>query len=155
MRSDVMRKQYFQAHETQRLPTTAYQPEATAIIYQILTERAGRILSQGHSVILDAVFAKPAERHSIAAIARKLNLPFVGFFLVSDLTTRMKRVGQRVGDASDATLDLVRHQENYDVGSLDWHMIDASGTPEQTLQRSKAKLGTPETHFSPNAPDPP
>ncbi len=33
-------------------------------------------------------------------------------------------------------------------------MIDASGTPEQTLQRSKAKLGTPEPHFSPNAPEP-
>jgi hypothetical protein len=62
LHSDVVRKQYFQAHETQRLPPTAYQPEATSIIYQILTERAGRILSQGHSVILDAVFAKPAER---------------------------------------------------------------------------------------------
>ena len=153
LRSDVMRKQYFQAHETQRLPTTAYQPEATAIIYQILTERAGRILSQGHSVILDAVFAKPAERHSVAAIARKLNLPFVGFFLVSDLTNRMKRVGQRVGDASDATLDLVRHQENYDIGLLDWHMIDASGTSQQTLQRCKEQFGMAETGFSPKSLD--
>ena len=148
-----MRKQYFQAHETQRLPTTAYQPEATAIIYQILTERAGRILSQGHSVILDAVFAKPAERHSVAAIARKLNLPFVGFFLVSDLTNRMKRVGQRVGDASDATLDLVRQQENYDIGLLDWHMIDASGTSQQTLQRCKEQFGMAETGLSPKSLD--
>lgn len=153
LRSDVMRKQYFHTHETQRLPPTAYQPEATSIIYQILTERAGRILSQGHSVILDAVFAKPAERLAITAIARKLHLPFVGLFLVSDLASRMSRVGQRAGDASDATLDLVKRQENYDVGPLDWHVIDASGTPEQTLQRSKAKLGTPEPHFSPNAPD--
>jgi aminoglycoside phosphotransferase family enzyme/predicted kinase len=154
LRSDVMRKQYFQVHETQQLPTTAYQPEATAIIYQLLTERAGRILSQGRSVILDAVFAKPAERLAITGIARKLHVPFVGLFLVSDLASRMSRVGQRAGDASDATLDLVKHQENYDVGPLDWHVIDASGTPEQTLQRSKAKLGTPELHSSPKAPDP-
>jgi aminoglycoside phosphotransferase family enzyme/predicted kinase len=154
LRSDVVRKRRFQAHETQRLPTTAYQPEATAIIYQLLTERAGRILSQGRSVILDAVFAKPAERLAITGIARKLHVPFVGLFLVSDLASRMSRVGQRAGDASDATLDLVKHQENYDVGPLDWHVIDASGTPEQTLQRSKAKLGTPELHSSPKAPDP-
>ena len=155
LRSDVVRKQYFQVHETQQLPTTAYQPEATATIYQILTERAGRILSQGHSVILDAVFAKPAERHPVAAIARKLNLPFVGFFLVSDLTTRMKRVGLRVGDASDATLDLVRHQENYDIGLLDWHMIDPSGPPQQTLQRCRKRMGKAETGLSSKSLDPP
>ncbi|WP_245270042.1 AAA family ATPase [Nitrobacter hamburgensis] len=154
LRSDVTRKQYFQTHETQRLPTTAYQPEATSIIYQTLTERAGRILSQGHSVILDAVFAKPAERHSVAAIARKLNLPFLGFFLVSDITTRMKRVGHRVSDASDATIDLVRHQENYDIGPLDWHMIDASGTSQQTLQRCRETFGATETVL-PNPLDPP
>ncbi|MEH6952742.1 AAA family ATPase (plasmid) [Nitrobacter sp. NHB1] len=155
LRSDVVRKQYFQVDETQQLPTTAYQPEATAIIYQIQTERAGRILSQGHSVILDAVFAKPAERHSVAAIARKLNLPFVGFFLVSDLITRMKRVRHRVDDASDATLDLVRHQENYDIGPLDWHIIDASGTPQQTLQRCKERFGMAQTDLSPKPLDPP
>lgn len=154
LRSDVTRKEYFQAHETQRLPTTAYQPEATAIVYQILAERAQRLLSQGHSVILDAVFAKPGERNSVAAIARKLNLPFIGFFLVSDLTTRMKRVGHRVDDASDATTDLVKNQENYDIGPLDWHMIDASGTPRQTLQRCKEKLGMAEADFSPTSLEP-
>jgi aminoglycoside phosphotransferase family enzyme/predicted kinase len=154
LRSDVTRKQYFQARETQRLPASAYQPEVTAIIYQTLTERAERILSQGYSVILDAVFAKPVERFTIADIARTLNLPFVGLFLVSDLATRMGRVGQRAGDASDATLEFVKHQENYDIGPLDWHVIDASGTPEQTLQRSKAKLGTPETNHSPIVLDP-
>lgn len=154
LRSDITRKQYFQAHETQRLPASAYQPQVDAIIYQILTERARRVLLQGHSIILDAVFAKAAERLAIAGIARKLNLPFVGLFLVSDLATRMSRVGQRAGDASDATLDLVKHQENYDVGPLDWQVIDASGTPKQTLQRSKAKLGTPETNPSLIALDP-
>lgn len=151
LRSDVTRKQYFQAHETQRLPEHAYQPQVAGIIYQILTERAERILSQGHSVILDAVFAKPAERSAVAAIARRFGLPFVGLFLVSDLATRMKRVGQRAGDASDATIELVKYQEDYNVGPIDWHVIDASGTPEQTLQSCKAKLGRPEFHSSPKA----
>lgn len=151
LRSDVTRKEFFQAHETQRLPATAYQPEATAIVYRILAERAERLLSQGRSVILDAVFARPAERDSVAATARKLDLPFAGFFLVSDLTTRMKRVGHRADDASDATTDLVKSQENYDTGPLDWHIIDASGTPRQTLQRCKEKLGMAETDFWPTS----
>jgi aminoglycoside phosphotransferase family enzyme/predicted kinase len=155
LRSDITRKEHFRVHETQRLPPIAYQPEANSIIYQNLTERAERILSQGHSVILDAVFAKPAERNSVAAIARKLSLPFIGLFLVSDLTSRLKRVGHRVGDASDATLDLVRHQETYDIGSLDWDVINASGTPQNTLQRCKKALGMVEIGFSPKPLDPP
>lgn len=154
LRSDVARKQYFQAHETQRLPESAYQPQVTAIIYRILSEQAERVLSQGHSIILDAVFAKPDERLAVADIARQLGLPFVGLFLVSDLATRISRVGQRTGDASDATTELVKSQENYDVGPLDWHVIDASGTPEQTLQRCIAKLGAPGFHPSPKAPAP-
>jgi predicted kinase len=141
LRSDVTRKQYFQACEGERLPASAYQPEVDAIVYHILTERAGCALSQGHSIIIDAVFAKPAERLAVAGIAQKLNRPFVGLFLVSDMETRMRRVGRRVGDASDATLDLVKHQEKYDIGPHDWHVIDASGTPEQTLQRCKTALG--------------
>lgn len=155
LRSDVTRKKYFQAHETQRLPTTAYQPKETAAIYQILAERAECLLSQGRSVIIDAVFAKPGERNSVAATARKLNLPFVGFFLVSDLTTRMKRVEHRLDDASDATTDVVKNQENYDIGPLDWHMIDASGTPRQTLRRCKERLDMTETDFSPTSLEPP
>ncbi len=144
LRSDIARKQYFQVDETQPLPASAYQRQVTAIIYQILAERAGCILSQGLSVIVDAVFSDPAERLAIAGVARALHLPFAGLFLVSDLATRMDRVAHRAGDASDATLDVVKRQEDYNVGALDWNVIDASGTPEQTLQRSKAKLGALE-----------
>jgi aminoglycoside phosphotransferase family enzyme/predicted kinase len=144
LRSDVTRKQLFQVDETHKLPASAYQPHVGATVYRILAERAEQILSQGHSVILDAVFAKPSERLAIADVARKLNLPFAGLFLVSHLATRMSRVGRRTGDASDATVNLVKNQEAYDVGPLDWHVIDASGTPEQTLQRSEVALGRSE-----------
>ena len=153
LRSDVTRKQHFQVRETQTLPAKAYQPHMSAIIYRIMSERAEQILSQGHSVILDAVFATPAERLAVADIARKLNLPFKSLFLVSDLATRMDRVGHRIGDASDATADLVKNQEIYDLGALDWHVINASGTPEQTLQHSKVALGISESQSLSLAPD--
>ncbi len=140
LRSDIARKQRFQAGETQRLPASAYQPEVTTQVYEVLARRAGRILSQGHSVIVDAVFARPSERSAIGDVARGLEVPFIGLFLVADLATRVRRVGQRKGDASDATPAIAELQEGYDIGALDWARIDASGEPEQTLEKGKAEL---------------
>jgi hypothetical protein len=61
LRSDVLRKQLFGVGETDRLSESAYRPEITAQIYEILRQRAVRILSQGQSVVVDAIFARQAE----------------------------------------------------------------------------------------------
>jgi aminoglycoside phosphotransferase family enzyme/predicted kinase len=142
LRSDVVRKRLFGVVETERLPAAAYSTETTARVYDGLADRAARILAQEHSVIVDAVFARDAERSRVAAIARDMKVPFTGLFLTADLATRTRRIGSRVGDASDATSDLARQQEDYDIGSLDWTMVDASGTPDETLARSRAALAT-------------
>jgi predicted kinase len=94
-----------------------------------------RILSQGHSVVVDAVFAHESERSAVRDAARKLNIRFVGLFLVADLATRLSRVGRRERDASDATPEIAGLQEKYDIGEVDWAIIDASGTPEKTLMQ--------------------
>jgi uncharacterized protein len=138
LRTDVLRKQYFAVQETDRLPESAYQPEATAKIYELLVQRALRILVQGHSVIVDAVFARESERAAIRDAALSLNARFVGLFLQTDLATRQNRLGRRKGDASDATPEIAGLQEKYRIGSIDWTFIDASGTPEQTLKRCQA-----------------
>src|SRR5258708_5890146 len=103
LRSDVLRKQLFKVNETDRLPESAYGAEITEQIYETLAQRASRILAQGHSVLGDAVFARAAERAAIRDAARKLNIRFVGLFLEADLATRLRRVGHRQRDASDAT----------------------------------------------------
>src|SRR6202012_4940409 len=69
LRSDVLRKQHFQINETYRLPANAYQPQITDQIYNTLVQRASRILLQGHSVAVDAVFAREAERAAIRGCA--------------------------------------------------------------------------------------
>jgi hypothetical protein len=140
LRSDVARKQHFNVKETDRLPAEAYRPGVTAEIYRGLAERAGRILAQGHSVIVDAVFARPDERDAIAAVAAEKKVRFDGLFLVADLATRIARVSHRVADASDATPEIAQQQEDYQPGSIDWVIVDASGSPEQTLQRAEAAL---------------
>jgi hypothetical protein len=140
LRTDVLRKQLFKVSETDRLPEDAYRPEITAQIYEMLGQRADRILAQGHSVVVDAVFARQAERGAIQSAARKLKLRFAGLFLTADLATRISRVGRRQRDASDATPEIAELQEKYDLGTLDWAVIDASGTPEQTLKQCKPRI---------------
>ncbi len=140
LRSDVLRKQLLGVSETDRLPASAYQPEASERVYQELTQRAIRVLSQGHSVVVDAVFAREAERTAIRSATREADVRFVGFFLVADLATRQSRVGSRQADASDATPEVAGLQETYNIGNLDWAIIDASGPPGATLQHCQTRI---------------
>jgi uncharacterized protein len=71
---------------------------------------------------------------------RRLKVRFVGLFLVTDLATRLNRVGRREGDASDATPEIAGLQEKYDIGAVDWTVIDASGTPLETLKQCQAQI---------------
>jgi hypothetical protein len=140
LRTDVMRKQLFGVPETDRLPESAYRPEITAQIYEMLVQRAIRALAQGHSVVVDAVFADAAERDAIRDAARRLKVRFVGLFLLADLATRVTRVGRREHDASDATPEIAGLQEKYNIGAIDWTTIDASGTSEQTAERCQVRI---------------
>jgi hypothetical protein len=138
LRSDVTRKALFGVAETERLPPNSYTPEVTAQVYASLAAKARRVLAAGHSAIVDAVFADANERAEIATAASGYS--FRGLFLTADLDTRLARVGARAGDASDADAKIARAQEHYNLGALDWIAVDASGSPAQTLQHSKAAL---------------
>lgn len=140
LRSDVMRKRLFARAETEPLPANAYSPEVTARVYDALSAQARRTIASGHSAIVDAVFAKPAERAALAALAQAAGIRFKGLFLTAGLDIRIARVGARVHDASDADADVVRAQDAYDLGTIDWVIVDASGNPEETLARAKAAL---------------
>jgi aminoglycoside phosphotransferase family enzyme/predicted kinase len=143
VRSDVERKALFGVGETEKLPAEAYDDAVTAQVYSVLADKARRIVTAGHSVIVDAVFAGPQERAAVGAAAKSSNLLLRGLFLTADVETRMKRVGSRVRDASDADAAVAQAQERYDIGALDWPLIDASGTPEATLARTQAALRGP------------
>ncbi len=148
LRTDELRKQQFEVNETDRLPESAYQPEMTKKIYDLLLQHALQILVQGHSVVVDAVFAQQSERAAIRDAARRLNRRFVGLFLQTDLATRLNRVGRREGDASDATPEIAGLQEKYDIGMVDWAVIDASGTPELTLRQSQIQIARCEAAWT-------
>jgi aminoglycoside phosphotransferase family enzyme/predicted kinase len=140
LRSDALRKQLFGLGETDKLPPAAYEPEINARIYEALVDRAAEILSQGHSVVVDAVYAKEEERHAIREAAGKAGVRFAGFFLVADLATRQARITGRRADASDATAEVAAIQESYRIGTVDWIMVDARGTPQSLVERCQAEI---------------
>jgi aminoglycoside phosphotransferase family enzyme/predicted kinase len=140
LRSDLERKRLFGKAEAERLPASAYTDEITAKVYAGLAEKARCIFAAGHSAIVDAVFARPAEREQLAQTA---GTSLRGLFLTADLATRMARVGGRKHDASDADAGIARAQEQYDLGTMDWDEVDASGTPDETLRRARVRLGLP------------
>jgi aminoglycoside phosphotransferase family enzyme/predicted kinase len=140
LRSDVERKRLFGIAETERLPPAAYSAEANARVYQIVTEKAARVLAANHSAIVDAVFAKSAERAAVEAIAASAKSAFRGLFLVADIQTRLDRIGMRGLDASDANAAVAEQQESFALGSIEWAEIDASGTLPQTLERAHAAI---------------
>ena len=143
VRSDVERKALFGQSETDKLPGSAYTDEVTARVYATLGEKARRIVAAGHAVIVDAVFARPDERAAIASATEAAGVPLQGLFLTADTATRLRRVGGRTGDASDADVAVAQAQERYALGDLAWATVDASDTPAATLSRAKAALRRP------------
>jgi aminoglycoside phosphotransferase family enzyme/predicted kinase len=140
LRSDVERKLLFGRDEHAKLPPEAYAPAVTARVYAAIADKARRAVAAGHCAIVDAVFARAQERTVMKQSAKALAVPFHGFFLEADLATRTARVAARSRDASDADPAVVRAQEAYDLGDLDWPRVDASGTPAQALARVRAAI---------------
>jgi predicted kinase len=140
LRSDVERKALFGRDEHDKLPEAAYAPDVNARVYAAVADKARRAVAAGHSAIVDAVFAKPQERAAVEQSAEALGVPFHGIFLEADLPTRIARVGARSRDASDADAAVARAQESYDLGALGWSRVDASGIPEETLNRVRGAI---------------
>jgi len=126
IRTDVIRKQLAQADLHDRLPPECYGPEMSKPTYLTLYRDARRALSSGHSVVCDAVFANPEERHQVEALASEMNVPFTGFWLEAPESLLVQRVNERTGDVSDATADVVRQQSAYELGPITWHPVDAT-----------------------------
>src|SRR5262245_40716842 len=140
IRSDVERKLLLGKDEFNPLPEDAYAPEVTERVYAAIVEKARRAVAAGHSAILDAVFARPGERALALRAAADIGACFQGLFLEADVAIRTQRAGARERDASDANAGVVRAQETYDLGQLTWPRVDASGTPDETLQRAEAAV---------------
>lgn len=133
IRSDLERKVLFGVGETERLDDTYYTAQAGAKVYDAVLAKTATALSAGHSVITDAVFAKPAQRRKVEHLASQLNVPFTGLWLTAPQADLVERVTARRGDASDATAETIQLQLSERTEATAWHQIDASGSPVETM----------------------
>jgi predicted kinase len=139
-RSDIERKALYGVGENERLPSTAYRSEVSERVYRIIIGKAARVAHAGHSAIVDAVFARTEERAALESAAVAAGVEFHGLFLAADLAVRLRRVGQRAGDASDANVEVARKQEELATGPVTWMRVDAGGSPAQTLANARAAI---------------
>ena len=140
LRSDVERKTLFGKDEHDRLPAEAYAPAVTARVYATIADKARRALAAGHSAIVDAVFAQPAERAVMRQSASGSRRARSCVFPRGGSRYPVARVDARSHDASDADAAVARMQASHDLGTLDWTRVDASGTPEETLARARTAI---------------
>jgi aminoglycoside phosphotransferase family enzyme/predicted kinase len=120
LRSDEIRKRLWGAQPLGRLPPAAYEPSASARVYETLAETARACLTAGHAVIADAVFLEPTHRAMIEAVAREVSAPFEGVWLETAPDTARARLTARAGDASDADARVLAAQMLRETGEIRW-----------------------------------
>lgn len=141
LRSDVIRKRLAGLAPETRLPGTAYTEQATAIVYAATERMAATALALGQSVIADAVFADPAERANIEAVARNAGVGFDGLWLEAPDAVRLARVAARAADASDADVAVARAQVDLAVGDPGhWRRVDVAGQLDMTVAAIRTLL---------------
>lgn len=142
LRTDVERKTRLGLAETEKAPAEAYTKAVSDAVYAAIDHQIQAVLAAGHSAVFDAVFASEKERIHVQNVAARVEVRFCGLWLTAPGTVLKERVSGRTADASDANVEVVAHQLAYDLGTITWHMVDASGSFEATLAGTRQALET-------------
>jgi uncharacterized protein len=140
LRSDETRKRLSGVALLQRLGSEGYSSQVSERVYSTLAERAELVLRAGHSVIVDAVYARAAERRIIEHVAVAASTPFVGLWLEAAESILIDRTAQRRNDASDADATIVRMQHMEDTGEIHWCRLDASVPTASVLAAAVSRV---------------
>jgi hypothetical protein len=140
IRSDVLRKQLLGVAQTVRLPSSAYAPEVTQNVYARMAELASAVLASGYSVIADAVHGNLMEQTAIEEVARIAGVRFDGIWLDAPAEILESRIRLRQGDASDATVDVLRAQRRSVVQPQRWIQVSASGSESENFENARRVL---------------
>jgi len=136
IRSDAIRKRLMGVAQTTKLGQDGYTPEVTQAVYTAMMEACAVSLGYGFPVIADAVFGRLDERQDIQSVADRNKVPFKGFWLEAPFDVAAARVEKRKGDASDATVAILEHQHQRDVGPIHWMRINTTGAGDRTVSQA-------------------
>jgi len=141
LRSDETRKRLCGVPVLQRLGLESYSPQVSDRVYASLAERAAHVIGSGHSVIVDAVFARPADRRAIEQAAKGAAVPFIGLWLDAPEPVLIERTARRRNDPPDADAAVVRMQRSQDTGDLSWQRINASVSLDSVMCAAMSAVG--------------
>jgi aminoglycoside phosphotransferase family enzyme/predicted kinase len=143
LRSDEVRKRICGKAPLDRLGPDGYTSDVTQRVYAVLAATARAVIRAGYGVIVDAVYAKPADRQAVERAAIDAGVPFYGLWLDAPAPILQARLGARVDDASDAEAAVLRLQQAQDIGPITWRRIDASAPPDVVVRRAAVCIGAP------------
>lgn len=126
LRSDEIRKRQHGVEPEHRLPPTAYTEASSTAVFEELAGLVATAAKAGHAVIADATFMDLAHRSLVEGAARDAGMPFLGIWLSAPQPVLEQRIAARAGDASDATVAVLRAAVRADPGAQAWQPIDAS-----------------------------
>jgi predicted kinase len=126
LRSDEIRKRQHGVAPEQRLPQSAYTEQKSTAVFNEVARLAEVAARGGHTAIADATFLNLAHRSMIEAAARRAGVTFLGIWLSADQEVLEQRIGARTGDASDATVEVLRAAVGNDPGAVTWHAVDTA-----------------------------
>ncbi len=139
VRTDAIRKRLAGVGLEEKLGPDGYTSEMTERTYARFQGDAKDALAAGQSVIMDAVFAKPEQRDAVARLAAA-GVPFAGVWVDAPLDVRLARIEGRKNNVSDATVDVAKMQEEYDLGEIGWLRVDSSGKKSATVEAARRLL---------------
>ncbi|MBO6520374.1 MAG: AAA family ATPase [Rhodospirillales bacterium] len=141
VRTDVVRKRLMGVHPNKSLGPEGYAADVTEKTYDAFAAQAREALENGQSVVMDAVFAKEAQRQEVEALAKACSVPFSGIWVDAPEAVRVERVATRKKNVSDATVDVAKQQSAYDLGDIGWARVDSSGKKKETVRQARALIG--------------
>lgn len=111
IRSDYLRKELFGGSITTPAPASAYDAQATEQVYRLMVTRAAAALASNLLVILDATFLSEHHQLLIQGLAETTGAGITRVWCHCSTKTALTRIGERVGDPSDATAGVRFQQE--------------------------------------------
>jgi len=134
LRTDEIRKRLAGMAPTDPMPREAYTPDAQARTYDAMIDQARAALEAGRAVVLDATFLDPGLRARVAALAAECGVPFRPAWMDAPVEVLEARVAGRTGDASDATVAVLREQVAKLERPADWPMVDATAPSDAAAE---------------------
>ncbi len=134
LRSDEIRKELAGLDRLARALAPLHEglsdPSVTAATYEEMLSRAGRLLSLGESLIVDASWREPAWRQKTALLAEAARADLVELRCVAPIEVALERIERRLkseGDPSDVTPEVARALARTDAPWPTATVLDTSG----------------------------